>query len=152
MSSKPQNTQDIIIILSKLPEFLRESMMKSRLQELCASNREAREEIIDSILAGMTTDDIESLTKVIRTWLKVVSGMENIAISTIFESYINRVGRDPSLVDSVYFSVLFEAFQILGTSRRIILRDCLIEVILNHPVGRQILYRLPEKVLKALFL
>jgi hypothetical protein len=152
MSNEPQNTQDIIIILSKLPEFLRESMMRSRLQELCACNREARDEIIDSILAGMASADIKSLTKVIRTWLAVVSGLESKAISTIFESYIYRVGCDPSLVDSVYFSILFEAFQILDTSRRNILRDCLIEAILNHPAGRQIIYRLPENVLSALAL
>ena len=29
------HTENIILILSKLPEFLRESMMRSRLQDLC---------------------------------------------------------------------------------------------------------------------
>jgi hypothetical protein len=150
MSNELQNTQDIIIILSKLPEFLRESMMKSRLQELCTCSPEARGEIIDSILVGMASADINALTKVIRTWLAVVSGLEIKDILTIFESYINRVGCDPSVVDSNCFNTLFEAFQILDTSRRNILRNCLIETILNHPRGRHIIYRLPEKIRLAL--
>jgi len=50
-------TENIVLILSKLPEFLRESMMRSRLQELCAKDSKAREEFIDSILMGLSLAD-----------------------------------------------------------------------------------------------
>jgi hypothetical protein len=150
MSDEPQHTQDIISILSKLPEFLRESMMRSRLQELCAGDSETREEIIDSILAGLDSADTDSLTKVVGTWLEVVSGLESRDISTIFASYIDRLEQDPSLGDSAYFTILFDAFQALDEDRRKTLRDCLVEVILNHPKSRQLIYRLPDNVLSAL--
>ena len=56
--SKQYHTGDIILILSKLPEFLRKSMMRSRLQEFCTKDsktrEESREEFIDSILGGLS--------------------------------------------------------------------------------------------------
>jgi hypothetical protein len=57
------HTEDIILILSKLPEFLRKSMMRSRLQEFCTKDSKTREEFIDSILGGLSTADKDSLKK-----------------------------------------------------------------------------------------
>src|ERR687891_2828634 len=47
-------TKNIVLILSKLPEFLRESMMRSRLEELAAMDSKTREVFIDSILIGLS--------------------------------------------------------------------------------------------------
>ena len=96
MIQKQYHTEDIILILSKLPEFLRKSMMRSRLQEFCTKDSKTREEFIDSILGGLSTADKDSLKKVIRTWLGVVSTLESSEISTIFSPYIKRYEKDPS--------------------------------------------------------
>ena len=48
-------TEDIIRILSNLPDFLRESMMRSRLHELCAKDSKTQDEFIDSILDGLSS-------------------------------------------------------------------------------------------------
>lgn len=88
--SKQYHTEDIILILSKLPEFLRKSMMRGRLQEFYAKDSNAREEFIDSILGGLSTADKDSLKKVIRTWLGVVSTLDSSEISTIFSPDIKR--------------------------------------------------------------
>ena len=53
--SQKYPTGDIIRILSNLPDFLRESMMRSRLQELCAKDSKTQEEFIDSILEGLSS-------------------------------------------------------------------------------------------------
>ena len=148
--SKQYHTEDIILILSKLPEFLRKSMMRSRLQEFCAKDSKTREEFIDSILGGISTADKDSLKKVIRTWLGVVSTLESSEISTIFSPYINRYVKDPSLCDSVYFAILLEAYQSLEENQRAILRDCLVEVVLNQHRSSWIVCTLPKKVLSAL--
>jgi hypothetical protein len=60
-------TENIVMILSKLPKFLRESMMRSRLHDLCAKDSSEQEEIIDSILHGLSLSEKESLKNVIRT-------------------------------------------------------------------------------------
>lgn len=49
-------TKNIVLILSKLPEFLRESMMRSRLEELAAMDSKTREVFIDSILIGILAE------------------------------------------------------------------------------------------------
>ena len=90
---KQYHTEDIILILSQLPEFLRKSMMRSRLQEFCAKDSKTREEFIDSILYGLSTADKDSLKKVIRTWLGVVSELESSKISTIFSPYIKKIWK-----------------------------------------------------------
>ena len=109
--SKQYHTEDIILILSKLPEFLRKSMMRGRLQEFCAKDSKTREEFIDSILGGLSTADKDSLKKVIRTWLGVVSTLESSEIPTIFSPYIKRYEKAPSLCESEYFAILLEAYQ-----------------------------------------
>lgn len=143
-------TEDIILILSKLPEFLRESMMRSRLQQLCAKDSKTREVFIDSILGGLSSVEKNSLNKIIRTWLGLVSRLESSEISIIFSAFIGRYEKDPSLCESDYFAVLFEAYQSLEENQRIILRDCLAEVILNQHRGRQMMLTLPKKVRSAL--
>jgi hypothetical protein len=148
--SKQYHTEDIILILSKLPEFLRKSMMRSRLQEFCAKDSKTREEFIDSILGGLSTADKDSLKKVIRTWLGVVSTLESSEISTIFSPYIKRYEKDTSLCESEYFAILLEAYQSLEENQRAILRECLVEVILNQHRSRWIVYTLPKKVRSAL--
>jgi len=115
--SKQYHTEDIILILSKLPEFLRKSMMRSRLQEFCTKDSKTREEFIDSILGGLSTADKDSLKKVIRTWLGVVSTLESSEISTIFSPYIKRYEKDPSLCESEYFAILLEAYQSLEETK-----------------------------------
>lgn len=148
--SKQYHTGDIILILSKLPEFLRKSMMRSRLQEFCTKDSKTREEFIDSILGGLSTADKDSLKKVIRTWLGVVSTPESSEISTIFSPYIKRYEKDPSLCESEYSANLLEAYQSLEENQRAILRDCLVEVALNQHRSRWIVCTLPKKVRSAL--
>lgn len=148
--SKQYHTEDIILILSKLPEFLRKSMMRGRLQEFCAKDSNTREEFIDSILGGLSTADKDSLKKVIRTWLGVVSKLESSEISTIFSQYIKRFEKDPTLCESEYFAILFEAYQSLEENQTAILRDCLVEVVLNQHRSRSIICTLPKKVRSAL--
>jgi hypothetical protein len=147
---KQYHTEDIILILSQLPEFLRKSMMRSRLQEFCAKDSKTREEFIDSILDGLSTADKDSLKKVIRTWLGVVSTLESSEISTIFSPYIKRYEKDPSLCESEYSANLLEAYQSLEENQRAILRDCLVEVALNQHRSRWIVCTLPKKGRSAL--
>jgi hypothetical protein len=88
-------------------------MMRSRLQEFCAKDSKTREEFIDSILGGLSTVDKDSLKKVIRTWLGVVSTVKSSEISTIFSPYIKRYEKGSVFVRSEYFAILLEAYQSL---------------------------------------
>ena len=119
--SKQYHTEDIILILPKLPEFLRKSMMRSRLQEFCAKDWKTREEFIDSIL-GAYPQQIKI------PWYE----------------------KDPSLCESEYFAILLEAYQSLEENQRAILRDYLVEVVLNQHRSRWIVCTLPKKVRSAL--
>ena len=155
LSDMPDESQkypsgDIIRILSNLPDFLRESMMRSRLQELCAKDSKTQEEFIDSILEGLSSADKDTLKKVIRTWLGVVSRLEKREVSTIFSSFINRYENDPSMYESNHSAILLDEYQSLEDGQRIVLRDHLVEVALNQYQGRQIILSLPEKVRSAL--
>jgi len=152
MSDESQKypTEDIIRILSNLPDFLRESMMRSRMQELCVKDSKTQKEFIDSILEGLYSADSESLRKVIRTWLRVVPRLEDSEISTIFSSFISKYENDPSMYESNYSTVLLDEYQSLEENQRIILRDHLVETALNQHRGRQILLTLPEMVRSAL--
>jgi hypothetical protein len=143
-------TEDIIRILSNLPDFLRESMMKSKLMELCAKDQKSQNEYIHSILEGLSSADNEALRKVIRTWLGVVSGLEGSKVSSIFSLFISRYENNPSMYESNYSGFLLEQYQSLDHDQKIILRDRLVEATLNHYKGREILLALPEKVRSVL--
>ena len=90
MNMQQYHTENIILILSKLPEFLRESMMRSRLQDLCAKDSKMKEDFIDSILGDLSLVEKDSLKKVIRTWLGEVSKLQGNEISTIFLAFVNK--------------------------------------------------------------
>ena len=143
-------TEDIIRILSNLPDFLRESMMKSKLTELCAKDPKSQNEYIHSILEGLSSTDNEALRKVIGTWLGVVSGLEGSKVSSIFSLFISRYENNPSMYESNYSGFLLEEYQSLDQDQKIILRDHLVEATLNHYKGRGILLTLPEKVRSVL--
>jgi hypothetical protein len=91
-------TENIVLILSKLPEFLRESMMRSRLQDLCGKDLKAQEEFIDSILSGLSLAEKDSLRKVIRTWLGIVSSLERNKIMTIFFCFYKYLRKGSDLM------------------------------------------------------
>ncbi len=148
--SQKYPTEDIIRILSNLPDFLRESMMRSRLHELCAKDSKTHDEFIDSILEGLSLAGKDTLNKVIRTWLGVVSKLESSEVLTIFSSFTSRYKNDHSMYESNYSTVLLEEYQSLEDEQRIILRDHLVEVALNQYRGRQIMLTLPEQVRSAL--
>src|SRR4030095_10683914 len=95
-------TENIVLILSKLPEFLRESMIRSR---LTGKDLIAQEEFIDSILSGISLAEKDSLRKVIRTWLGIVSSLERNKIMTIFAAFINIYQKDPTLCERDYFTI-----------------------------------------------
>ena len=94
------HTENIILILSKLPEFLRESMMRSRLQDLCTKDSKTKEDFIDSILGDLSLVEKDSLKKVIRTWLGEVSKLQGNEISTLFLAFVNKYEKDPSLCEN----------------------------------------------------
>ena len=119
-------------------------------QELCTNDSKTRDEFIDSILEGLLSADNETLKKVIRTWLVLVSKLKGSEVSTIFSSFISRYENDPSMYVSNYSAVLLEEYQSLNDDLRIILRDHLVEAALNQYRGRQIMLALPEKVRSAL--
>lgn len=139
-------TKNIVLILSKLPEFLRESMMRSRLEELAAMDSKTREEFIDSILIGLILAEEDALRKVIRTWLIVVSRLESNKVVTIFTACMNIYKKNPNLCERDYFTILFEVYQSLDENQRTILRDCLVEAVFNQHLSKRILRTVPEKV------
>jgi hypothetical protein len=79
-----------------------------------------------------------------------VSTLESSEISTIFSQYIKRFEKDPTLCESEYFAILLEAYQSLEENQTAILRDCLVEVVLNQHRSRSIVCTLPKKVRSAL--
>jgi hypothetical protein len=143
-------TENIVLILSKLPEFLRESMIRSRLEELTSMDLKTREEFIQSILIGLTLADDDALRNVIRTWLIAMSKLKSSKILTIFSTYLNIYKKDPTLSEREYFKILLEVYQSLDENQRTVLRDCLVEVAFNHNLNKQILRSVPPKVRLAL--
>jgi hypothetical protein len=81
-----------------------------------------------------------------------VSGLERKKIMTIFTAFINIYERNPTLCEQDYFAILFEAYQSAEENQRIILRDCLLEALLNQHLGRQIMLSLPNEVRSELVL
>ena len=104
------------------------------------------------MLMGLSLAEKDSLRKVIRTWLGVISRLENNEILTVFTAFIDIYEREPTLCEKDYFEVLFEAYQSLEENQRVILRDCFVEVVLNQYLGRHTMFTLPMKVRSALVL
>ena len=150
MGADPKTAANIIQTLADLPEFLRKSMIRSRLLEFYSMSDADKHETISSSLAALPSLGSVKLEQLMKTWLEVLLEFQGSQITDMFSVYYEEVLNNRWVVEKIDIGSIIDVFLSLQEWEKQKLADCLKEVIFFFPNKTGVLRVIPQPLLKLL--
>lgn len=141
---------NIIKILANLPDFLRKSMLESKLQEFYLMEEPDKHETISMALKAASTIEVSVLSILMKTWMEVLSELDGVRITNMIRIYCEEILKNPTTVENLNIESMIYVFSSLQKKQKEKLTDCLKEVILSFPNRYEMLKIIPRPALKIL--
>ncbi len=116
--STPNYAGNIIYILAGLPEFLRKSMMRNRLNEFFTLQDEDKAEMIRNVIYALPSMDMNTTAKLFKTWLELLHELGDEKRTSIFRLYAAVMAGNVDNVARIDFAPLLDAFNSLDDGVR----------------------------------
>ena len=140
----------IIQILANMPDFLRKSMLRGKVQEFYSMRNLDKHETISAALKALPSLEGRKLSVLTKTWLEVLSEFEGLKITVILRVYCEELLRNPQILEKLEIELMIDVFSSLPDKRKEKLADCLKEVIFSFPEIDEILKIIPKPALEIL--
>ena len=150
MSTDPKMARNIIQILANTPDFLRKSMLRSKVQEFYSMSNLDKHQTISTTLKALPSLEGRKLSVLAKTWLEVLSEFEGLKITGMLRVYCEELLRNPQTLEKLDIELMTDIFSSLPDKRREKLADCLKEVIFSFPDINEILKIIPKPALEIL--
>jgi|SRR6187200_114789 hypothetical protein len=150
MSINSKVAGNIIKILADLPDFLRKSMLRSKLQEFYLMEEPDKHETISLALNAAFTIQGNTLSVLMKTWMEVLSEFDGVRITTMIRIYCEEILMNPRAIENLNIESLIDGFCSIEDKQSEKLADCLKEVILSFPKRYELLKIIPKPALKIL--
>jgi hypothetical protein len=150
MSIDPKMAGNIIQILANMPDFLRKSMLRSKVQEFYSMRNLDKHETISTALKALPSLEDRKLSVLTKTWLEVLSEFEGLKITVMLRVYCEELLRNPQILEKLEIELMIDVFSSLPDTRKEKLADCLKEVIFSFPEIDEILKIIPKPALEIL--
>jgi hypothetical protein len=150
MTADSRMAGNIIQILADLPEFLRKSMIRSRLLEFCSMTGPDKHVTISASLEALSSLENVKLQQLMKTWLEILAEFEGSKITNIFRLYCEEILKNRLAVENLDIQSLIDVFSSLQEWEREKLVDCLKEVVFSFPNRTEVLKIIPKPLLKLL--
>jgi hypothetical protein len=150
MSINSKVAGNIIKILADLPDFLRKSMLRSKLQEFYLMEEPDKHETISLALNAAFTIQGSTLSVLMKTWMEVLSEFDGVRITTMIRIYCEEILMNPRAIENLNIESLIDGFCSIEDKQSEKLADCLKEVILSFPKRYELLKIIPKPALKIL--
>jgi hypothetical protein len=150
MSIDPKMAGNIIQILANMPDFLRKSMLRGKVQEFYSMRNLDKHETISAALKALPSLEGRKLSVLTKTWLEVLSEFEGLKITVILRVYCEELLRSPQILEKLEIELMIDVFSSLPDKRKEKLADCLKEVIFSFPEIDEILKIIPKPALEIL--
>ena len=141
---------NIIQILANMPDFLRKSMLRGKVQEFYSMRNLDKHETISAALKALPSLEGRKLSVLTKTWLEVLSEFESLKITVILRVYCEELLRNPQILEKLEIELMIDVFSSLPDKRKEKLADCLKEVIFSFPEIDEILKIIPKPALEIL--
>ncbi|MGC2429296.1 MAG: hypothetical protein WA421_19855 [Nitrososphaeraceae archaeon] len=141
---------NIIKILANLPDFLRKSMLQTKLREFYLMEERDKHETISMVLKAASTIEASVLSVLMKTWMEVLSEFDGVRISNMVRIYCEEILMNPKAIENLNIESLINVFCSLQDKQKEKLADCLKEVILSFPNRYELLEIIPKPALKIL--
>ncbi len=150
MSIDSKMAGNIIQILANMPDFLRKSMLRGKVQEFYSMRNLDKHETVSAALKALPSLEGRKLSVLTKTWLEVLSEFEGLKITVILRVYCEELLRNPQILEKLEIELMIDVFSSLPDKRKEKLADCLKEVIFSFPEIDEILKIIPKPALEIL--
>jgi len=150
MSIDPKMAGNIIQILANMPDFLRKSMLRGKVQEFYSMRNLDKHETISAALKALPSLEGRKLSVLTKTWLEVLSEFDGLKITVMLRVYCEELLRNPQILEKLKIELMIDVFSSLPDKRKEKLADCLKEVIFSFPEIDEILKIIPKPALEIL--
>ena len=150
MSIDPKMAGNIIQILANMPDFLRKSMLRGKVQEFYSMRNLDKHETISTALKALPSLEGRKLSVLTKTWLEVLSEFEGLKITEMLRVYCEELLRNPQILEKLEIELMTDVFSSLPDKHKEKLADCLKEVIFSFPEIDEILKIIPKPALEIL--
>lgn len=150
--AEPNYAGNIIVNLASLPDFLRKPILKKRMMEFFSMDQAEKEEVINNALEAGPTIPFPNFSKLLKTWLEVLTTFSEEQRTLLFSSYVQQVSKNPQKLINFNLDGILEIYYSLKEGEKQVLSKSINQIILNLDAEskRRILLIIPEKA-KLLF-
>jgi hypothetical protein len=148
MAADSRMAENIIQILANLPEFLRKSMIRSKLLEFYSMADPDKHVTVSASLEALPSLENVKLQQLMKTWLEILLEFEGSQITDIFRIYCEEILKNRLDIENLDIESLIDVFSSLQEWEKEKLTDCLKEVIFSFPNRTEVLKIVPKPLLK----
>lgn len=134
---------NIIQILADLPAFLREPVLRKKLQEFYIYEESDKRETITNALNAASSIETKKLTVLVRSWMEVLSELDTDKILLMLTLYCDEILKDRSVLKNLNFDTIVQAFMTLDNVKKVKFIYCLKEAMFSVPNRYKIIEKLP---------
>ena len=150
--SEPNYAGNIIVNLASLPDFLRKPILKKRMMEFFSMDQTEKDVVINNALEAGPTIPFPNFSKLLKTWLEVLTTFSEEQRTELFSSYVKEVSKNPQKLINFNLDGILEIYFSLKEEEKQVLSSSINQIILSLDTEskRRILLIIPEKA-KMLF-
>lgn len=143
---------NILQILAGLPEFLRKSMLKSRMTEFFTLPEDEKKETIKNALDAAPAIDFFILSNLVRTWIEILCEFDEDRRKMMFGTYVDVIIMHPKILIKLNVDGLISIFNSLTDDKKFILVNSLNHLIsdLRDDDKNNIVNAVPDALKKVL--
>ena len=143
MRSGSNAAVNIIHILADLPDFLREPVLRKKLQEFYIYDESDKRETISRALNAASSIEAKKLNVLMKSWMEVLSELDTGRILTMLTLYCDEILKDRSVLEKLNFDSVVQAFITLDEVKKVKFIYCLKEAMFSVPNRHKIIQMLP---------
>ena len=141
---------NMVQILAELPDFLREQIIRKRLQEFVIFGESDKRETISMALNAASSIDEHKLTRLVKTWMAVLSEFDPSTIVLMLQLYCEEISKDQIAIKKLNMGCLIHAFTTLDEVKKQKFIDCLKESMFSIPNRHKIIEIMPSAAIEIL--
>jgi len=134
---------NIIHILADLPDFLREPVLRKKLQEFYIYDESDKRETISTAITAASSFEANKLNVLVKSWMEVLSELDTGRILTMLTLYCDEILKDRSVLEKLNFDSVVQAFITLDEVKKVKFIYCLKEAMFSVPNRHKIIQMLP---------
>ena len=134
---------NIIHIMADLPDFLREPVLRKKLQEFYMFDESDKRETISSALNAASSIDAKRLNVLVKSWMEALSELDTSKILIMLTLYCEEILKDRSVLKNPNFECVVQAFMTLDEVKKVKFIYCLKEAMFSVPNRHKIIQILP---------